>query len=284
MLLALKLGLTTIYGYIKKIFNMMKNLLLTLSLVLLTAATPHIGENLPSPKTHYTVLRQLNEGTFSDIFEVKDLNEEIYALKAYKTTKNPNKSSFSYLFGDPKRECRVGKALNHPSIIQVIEHWDRYLILERAKGKSLCSFNKNSFTEAQAILVALQLIDAMKHAFCNQYSNINLHAGNVLINEDFSVKIVDLAFFISFQDLKKHFKIDGSDSELNSIWLKHFNLLTELCVQIFDKVPLLREARIEKRLAIKQVVWDLIEDFEEKQEILFEDRFNLLSEVILSPA
>jgi serine/threonine protein kinase len=261
---------------------MMKNILLVVSLVLLSSATSHIGEALSSPKTQYTVLSQLNEGAFSDIFEVKDLSEQIYALKSYKTTKNPHKSLFSYFFGDPEREYKVGTTLNHPSIIQAIEQWDRYLILEHVKGRSLCTFNKSSLTEAQAVSISLQLIDALKHAFCNQYCNINPQARNVLINEDFSVKIVDLAFFISFQDLKKHFKIDGSDTELTYIWLKHFNLLTELCVQIFDKAPLLREDRIEKRLAIKQLIWDLVEDFEENQDVQFEDAFDLLSEKISS--
>lgn len=257
----------------------MKNLLLAISVILLTSATPQFGENLLSPKNQYTILSKLNEGAFSDIFEVKDLSEETYALKRYKSAKNPHESSFSYFFGDPDREYKVGTTLNHPSIIQAIEQWDRNLILEYAKGKSLCTFNKNSLTQTQAVSVSLQLIDAVKHAFSNQYSNINLHAGNILINEDLSLKIVDLAFFVSFQDLKKHFNIDGSVSELNFIWLKHFNLLSELCIQVFDKVPLSREERINKRLAIKQVVWDLMEDSEEKEEIQFVDRLNLLIEV-----
>lgn len=260
----------------------MKNLLLATCLVLLTSATIQIGDHLSSPKNQFTVSGCLKEGAFAEVFEVKDSNQEIYALKSYKSINPPHKSPFSYFFGDPEREYQVGATLNHPSIVRAIEQWDSFLVLERAHGKPLCQFRKNSFQEEEAVFVCLQLIDAMKHAFCNRYSHINLQSQNVIISEDLQVKLVDLAYFVSFQDLKKHFKMEGSDAELNAIWLKHFNGLADLCIEVFGLTPFSREARIEKKWAIKQVVFELIEDFEEKQDIHFEDRMDALRNVIRS--
>lgn len=262
---------------------MITHLLIACSILMLTAAAPYVGEKLTSPKNQYTVLSKLKEGSFSEIFEVQDQMGQSHALKWYKNSKHADGPGFFYLFGDMNREFTIGTALDHPAIIKATDkHKDRYLILELAKGEPLCKLKKNSLTSPQAVYVSLQLIDALKYAFCHQYSNLNLQSENVLLNESLEVKIVDLAYFTSFSELKKHFKIEGSDTELEFVFLKHFNLLTELCIQIFDKVPLDRNDRIDKRMAIKKVIWELIEDFEEKKKIQFEDQFDLLSEVINS--
>lgn len=231
----------------------MKNLLLSFSLLVLTAAVPLV---LISPKNEYTILNTLNKGVFADVYNAKGLDGELYAVKYYKKSK------------DPAHEYETGITLDHPSIIKAIETWDHYLILEHAKGRHLCEVSR--LTKQQAISISLQLIDAMKYAAFHQYSNTNLQEANVLLNENFLIKIVDLSFFVSFNDL----------DELVYSQLKHFNRLAELCVHIFDKVPLTREERIEKRLAIKRVVWEVIEDFEEKKEIRFEERLELLKEAL----
>lgn len=257
----------------------MKNILFFFSLLLLTAATPQVGEKLESSHEKYIIVSKLHNGTFSEIFKIQDLTGEEHVLKWYKPKESVGHSSFAHFFGDWSREYEVGTALNHPVIIKVRDVWDRCLILERAKGKKLCKFT-NNLTSKQAVHISLQLIDAMKHAFCHQYSHINLNAGQVLINEDHEVKIVDLAYFISFEDLRKHYK--GSEIRLSNMWVKQVNQVANLCMQVFDKVPLSRLERIDMKLAIKKVVWELIEDSEEEQEIQFELRFDLLSEIIRS--
>lgn len=261
----------------------MKNLLLFLSLLIISATSPCFGEIEDPPKNHYTIVRKLHEGYFSEVYEVQDLEGQLHALKWYKGVNPSVASEFCYLFGNMNRELAIGEVLDHPSIIKATLGWEDHLILELARGRHLSRFKKNSLTLVEAVHISLQLIDAMKHAFYKEYINIKLQARNVLLDEGFSVKIVDLAFFVSFHELKNHYDIESSDnSGLNFVHLNHFDALTDLCVEILDKVPLERNDRIDKRLAIKNVIWDLIEVHVEDQDIQFESSFDLLSEIIRS--
>lgn len=231
----------------------MKNILIALSLV---------------------VLGKLHEGDHSEVFEVQDPTGNVQILKCYKEEKKSSISSFSYLFGDWEREFEIGTALDHPSIVKVKARGGHCLVLEHAKGKPLCKFNKKSLTQPQGLDISLQLIDAIQYAFCHQYSNTDVQLRNVLINEELKVKIIDLAYFISFDDLKKHY--EGSEWKMLNAWVRHFNVLTDVCMQVFDKVDLTRDERIRIRLAIKQIAWNLVEDHEENKEISFESQFDLL--------
>ena len=256
----------------------MKNLLFIFSLLLLTAATPQIGEKLESLQNQYVIVNKLHNGRFAEIFKVQDLEGELHVLKWFKPEEITNHSSFARFFGDWNREFEVGTSLNHPAIIKAQDKEDRYLILEHGKGKKLCKFN--GLTCHQAVLISLQVIDAMKYAFSHQYCHINLSIDQILISEDFEVKIVDLAYLISFDDLKKHY--EGSEARLSNMWVKQVSQVAGICMQVFDKVPLLRAERIDRKLAITKVVWELIEDFDEKKDIQFEFQFDLLSQVIRS--
>lgn len=258
----------------------MKKLLIAFSLLFLSTAAPQMGEKLNSTKDQYTVLKRLNKGAYSEVFEVHGLNDEFYALKWYKDVEVPKLSEFHYLFGDWDREFEVGTALDHPSIIKAVDVWDHCLILENAKGRALCSLRERSLTVSQAIHISLQLVDAMKYAFNHQFCSIRLQPRNIFIQEDFKVKIVDLAYFVSFDDLEKHY--EGTDTEPHVVMVNHFEHLTDLCVQVFDKSVFPREERIAKKLVVKKIAWEIAEEYTMDEWIDFSIKFDLLVDVIKS--
>ncbi len=259
----------------------MKKLLIAFSLLFLSSTAPQMGEKLTSTKDQYTVLKRLNKGAYSEVFEVQGLNDESYALKWYKDVEALNLTEFHYLFGDWEREFEVGTALDHPSIIKAVDVWDHYLILEKAKGRALCSLRERSLTVSQAIHISLQLVDAMKYAFCHQLCNLKLQARNIFIQEDFRIKIVDLAYFVSFDDLEKHYE-GTTDTEPHVVMVQHFEHLTDLCVQVIDKSVFPREERIAKKLAVKKIAWEIIEEYTMDEWIDFSIKFDLLVDVIKS--
>lgn len=192
----------------------MKSIILFLGVLFHTMAVPAFLPALPeptsaevicSPEQNYKVIQALGSGAFGKVFEVENSQGLHFAIKSYHT----GRASDSFIYNDALREYQIGQMLDHPNIIRSIEIFNDaveedkfYLVLELVHGKILGSQEKNTFTRQEGIDLSLQLVHALQYAAHQGVIHIDLHNANVMIRDDHIVKVVDLASFVSWQEMK----------------------------------------------------------------------------------
>lgn len=149
-----------------------------------------------SPAGCYDVVEKLGEGASGTVYAVKNSAGHAFALKIF-----PEEPSAAC------REYEIGSKLNHPNIIQVFDLFKSYtaedvakaaiesnVLLELVYGTTL---EKNRFLcEQQALQAAWELVDGLKYALSKNLIYSDLHLGNIMINRESHIKIIDLSSFI----------------------------------------------------------------------------------------
>lgn len=238
------------------------------------AKEPVKGRTVFSPSRRYVIEEKLGEGVNGKVFAVKDENGSRFALKWYKPCKREEKA---LLHSNAKREFDIGQAFDHSRFIQTIEHFriddDQYLIMELVTGKQVASLKKQELSFEESLVASLRMIDSIAYAMQQQWIFDDLDAKNVMLTEDKEIKFVDLASFICFDEIKPPF---------NASYTRLLSRATDVCIELLNKTNLSREDKIEKRLAIKQLVWNCIEDNNENAFIGVDHYFLKLSELLKS--
>lgn len=167
-----------------------------------------IPDVIYSSKNRYTILDLLGEGVFGKVYSARDSSGSMYAIKCYK---NISDSRDFYL--DPKREYQIGRKLNHPNIIRAYEYFSgkskgkevHYLVLQLVDGKKLYDIPRGCINLEETIKAYDHFLSALIHALAHDLVYLDLHFGNLMMNEDHEIMIIDIASFFTFDEIHEYF-------------------------------------------------------------------------------
>lgn len=163
------------------------------------------GETVESSIGSYKVIEELGQGAFGCVYKVEDTDGTVYALKAYKAD-----APEDHIFGDPVREFGRGQILDHPHIVKSYSLFDTRseseidttnLVLEFIEGKPLFRTAVRGFTQEEAFKATAQFVSAINYAFEAGYLHLDLHGGNIMIDNQRNLKLIDLGSFCSKEEL-----------------------------------------------------------------------------------
>lgn len=204
------------------------------------------GESIPevicSPKKCYSILGSLGEGAFGKVYLAKDSSGAHYAIKCYKKT-----SDRRDFYLDPKREYEIGRQLNHPNIIRSYEYFSatskgksmHYLVLQYVDGDELYRYPKGCMNLKETFNAFDRLLSALIHALSCERVHLDLHYGNLMLNQDFEIMVIDLASFFNFDEIHDFFStkvIKKAPEKTQEKMIKEMKI-----EQFFSKNPLLFE-------------------------------------------
>lgn len=258
-------------------------LLLLLFILVYSSLLPSDSINF----NEYEVLKKIGQGSYGEVYCIQDRLGFHFALKFYQEYKNL--SALKALYTDIEREFELGSKFNHPHIIKSMElikvPSQKYLVLEFVNGFTIAECPKKFLSKSEAIYASLQLIDALIYALQFDFIYIDLGAANIMLNENKKLKLVDVASFVSFDEIDRHYFKDQLRKPLgsfNSLLVKNFDKLTTMCTYLFDLSTLNTMECIDKKEAIKKLAWNCEEDYFEDKEIHLENYFHQLRELIFS--
>lgn len=147
--------------------------------------------------SHYRVVEKLGEGGMGVVWKARDTRlDRFVALKFLPAAK----------MSDPERkrrfvqEARTASALNHPNIVTIYEI-DRagpegqpadFIAMEFVPGKALAQLiHRQGLRLNEALQYAIQVADALAAAHAAGIVHRDLKPGNVMVNEDGCVKVLD---------------------------------------------------------------------------------------------
>lgn len=168
----------------------------------------HPGDILQGSSSTYTVIEQLGEGAFGQVYAVEDESGEKYAIKHYKHTDNG--FGLNHAYNDAEREFKRGQLLDHPHIVKSVDLFPHLyandeeslvLVLEYVEGQPVFKIKRSTFTKQQVVDVIVNLVDALKYAMTYDLFHLDLHGGNVMIDANDNPKVIDLASFFELKEL-----------------------------------------------------------------------------------
>src|SRR5689334_5878657 len=138
----------------------------------------------PSTIAHYRITGKLGEGGMGAVYRATDtkLNRDV-AIKIVPETLIDNPSQFARFL----REAQVLASLNHPNIAAIYGVEDRALVLELVEGGE----PKGPLSEAEALPIIHQLIDALEYAHDKGIVHRDLKPANLKITPDGRLKVLD---------------------------------------------------------------------------------------------
>ncbi|MBM3765750.1 MAG: hypothetical protein FJW32_10195 [Acidobacteria bacterium] len=133
---------------------------------------------------HYRIVSKLGEGGMGAVYRATDtkLNRDV-ALKVLP-------DAFAR---DPERlvrftrEAQLLASLNHPNIAAIYGVEDRAIVLELVEGRAL----QGPLTEAEALPLINQLIDALEYAHEKSVIHRDLKPANILVSTEGKLKVLD---------------------------------------------------------------------------------------------
>lgn len=116
-----------------------------------------------------------------------------------------------------KMEARILRELSHKNIIKIdslYKHADKvYLILEYFDAPNLSEVmreKKGSFEEAIVCKIVKQLVEALAHCHQRGIYHLDVKPENILVNENWKIKLIDFAFSVKMIDQSKIKKYCGT--------------------------------------------------------------------------
>lgn len=160
-----------------------------------------------SVKDCYTIYELLGAGAFGTVYKIEDTKHKPLALKTYQYNKNHDNSWWG-LLDDAEREFQRGQMLNHPNIVKSFDFFTHYdgnaemanIVLEFVKGKQIGQ-SEDTIPYMKIKIAARQFIDAVRHAVSHDLMHLDLHGGNVMLTDNNTLKIIDLASFFSVDEV-----------------------------------------------------------------------------------
>jgi len=143
--------------------------------------------------SHYKIIEKLGEGGMGEVYLAEDTELDrkiaIKFLSPHYTSDEKIKARF-------KREAKAAASLNHPNIITIYEVGEfegkTYIAMEFVDGESLKELiDKNELSTNEVIDIVLQICEGLKIAHKAEVVHRDLKPGNILINKDGRVKIID---------------------------------------------------------------------------------------------
>ncbi|MGO9256287.1 MAG: protein kinase domain-containing protein [Bryobacteraceae bacterium] len=147
--------------------------------------------------SHYRVIEKLGAGGMGVVWKARDTRlDRFVALKVLPAAKT----------SDPERkrrfvqEAKTASALNHPNIITIYEidqagpegHAADFIAMEFVPGKALAQLiPRKGLRLNETLNYAIQVADALAAAHAASIVHRDLKPGNIMVNENGSVKVVD---------------------------------------------------------------------------------------------
>lgn len=153
----------------------------------------------------YTVIKTLGEGVFGKVYAVEAADGRPFAIKSYKANEYADT-----LLGDADREFQRGQLLQHANIVKAFDLFSdvstsdemtKNLVLELVVGQTLAETKRRSMAMDESLKAISQLVDALRYAFSFELMHLDLHQGNVMLDSDGNLMVIDLASFYSFQEI-----------------------------------------------------------------------------------
>jgi len=160
-----------------------------------------------SPLKDFIVTRTINKSKYSVYLIISKVNNKRYAVKVF-PYKNKKISSY-YLF-----EKRF-KGLKHPNIVSIFDVQDQklsfsgnkdqvsYILMELAPYGDFSSFIHKQGFQNDHVLVRTyfqQLVSAVEYLHKQRIAHTDLKPGNLLICEEFKLKVTDFDFAVLEED------------------------------------------------------------------------------------
>ena len=143
--------------------------------------------------SHYEIIEKLGAGGMGEVYLAEDTELDrkiaIKFLSPHYTTDEKINARF-------KREAKAAASLNHPNIITIHEvseyEGKTYIVMESVEGESLKDFiAKRRLSINETIEIVLQICEGLNKAHEAEVVHRDLKPGNILINKDGRVKIID---------------------------------------------------------------------------------------------
>ncbi|MGP1451800.1 MAG: serine/threonine-protein kinase [Metamycoplasmataceae bacterium] len=147
----------------------------------------------------YKVISKIGVGGFSEVYKVEeknDPNHKHYALKYLKSDGDKNKNEIAI-----KRfiqEIDIYKNINSRSVIEYhdsfVSDTEQYLVTEFVPGTSIADHLKKEgrIIPKKAVMLAIQIAEGFQELHNNGITHRDLKSNNILINETYNIKIIDL--------------------------------------------------------------------------------------------
>ena len=149
-----------------------------------------------NPGSHlgpYEILAPLGAGGMGEVYKARDtrLGREvaIKILPAERVADEERRRRFI-------QEARAASALNHPNIVTVHDISESsgtdFLVMEYVRGKTIDQLiGRSGMRVSEALRCAVQIADALARAHAAGIVHRDLKPGNVMLNEDGVVKVLD---------------------------------------------------------------------------------------------
>lgn len=285
----------------------MKQLFLYILIFSTTFLQAHFqpGETISSPTNSYTIDKELGEGFFGKVFKVHASDGTIYAMKWFKEMPKEflDDNPFMKLLGDVEREYELGQIFDHSHVLKSVELFsddqqtNYFLVLEFVTGENLFQTERKSIDASQGIEASKQLVETLKEIEQMGYIYLDLHGGNLMLDDHGNLMIVDLAGFFSWKELSdiwtkrpkgltiqaaihhqfgpkrgqlvqrfiENFEVEEFSSEIPSLVYRnfspsYFDRITDGAAFIQSKSTLDRDDKIDRRVDMKRMAWEYSED------------------------
>ena len=144
--------------------------------------------------SHYKIIRQLGRGGMGEVYLAEDLElDRKIALKLL-SFEYATDSEFIVRF---KQEAKAAARLNHPNIVTIYEMKQvgdyAFIAMEYIDGETLADLNaKGTLPQNRALEITIQICEGLRKAHQAGVIHRDLKPGNIMINLDGGVKILDL--------------------------------------------------------------------------------------------
>ena len=149
----------------------------------------HPGDQLD----HYRIESLAARSGMASIFRGTDLRSgRAVAIKV----PHPEMEGDPIFFDRFKREEEIGKKLDHPGVVKVLngeERSRRYMVLEWVDGRLLRQIlnEEKKFSQERAIRITLGLCDALNYIHSQGVVHRDLKPENIMVDKDDHVKLID---------------------------------------------------------------------------------------------
>jgi eukaryotic-like serine/threonine-protein kinase len=141
---------------------------------------------------HYRIEGVAARSGMASIFRATDLDTgRTVAIKV----PHPEMESDVVFFERFRREAEIGKALDHPGVMKVMDNDDRsqvYMVMEWVEGTLLRKLlSQGTLPPERAIKIAIAICDALEYIHTHGVVHRDLKPENIMIDGDDRIKLID---------------------------------------------------------------------------------------------
>ncbi|MFH0980220.1 MAG: serine/threonine-protein kinase [Planctomycetota bacterium] len=143
----------------------------------------------------FQILSKLGQGAMATVFKAKQLSlDRVVAIKVLPKRLSDNREFVDRFY----REGRAAARLNHPNIVLAIDVGEaagyHYFVMEFVDGKTVYDglVNGKPFEEREALLIVLQIAQALEHAHARGFIHRDVKPKNMMITQEGGAKLADM--------------------------------------------------------------------------------------------